>query len=188
MVSWLCLTAVVGCSLQLASCATTNESSQSGLHQNIRNTDLYTLGNEKNMLTRIRPLRSVSPIEQDVKRIPGIVDAKLVTVGNTVVIGALIQGQTSKRIYQQSSPIDRNRYTKNSSISDGYNSSIIQTIRPRLAETDYKVIMITTNPLHFSQIAEIRRRQQQGKPVSDSELRRLVNEVGYSTAPYNLVD
>ncbi|WP_126427711.1 hypothetical protein [Brevibacillus marinus] len=187
-ISWLCLTAVVGCTLQLAGCASTNESGQSALHQNVRNTDLYTLGNEKNMLTPLRPLRSVAPVEREVKRIPGVVEAKVVTFGNTLLVGALVEGQTAQRIYQQSSPVDRNRYTRDSAISDGYHNAIIQTIRPLLTETDYKVIMVTTNPLLFAQIADVRKRQQQGKTVPKHELRRLVNEIGYSTPPFNLVD
>lgn len=185
---WLCLVAILGCILQTAGCASTNESAQSDLHQNARNTDLYTLGNEKNMLTPIRPLRSVTRIEREVKRIPGVVQVKVVTFGNTLLVGALIEGQTTQRIYQQTSPLDRNRYTRENVISDGYYNSIISTIRPLLTETDYKVIMVTTNPLLYTQIADVHKRQQKGETVPQSELRRLVNEVGYTTPPFNLVD
>ncbi|MBO8163282.1 MAG: YhcN/YlaJ family sporulation lipoprotein [Brevibacillus sp.] len=172
----------------LFACSTTNQSSQKGLPTNVRNTDTYTLGNEKNMLTPIQPLRSVEPVERDVKRIAGVVDAKVITYGNTIIVGALLEGQTTPRIYQRSSPIDRNRYTRNSAVSDGYDGKIIKTIRPKLAETDYKVVMITTNPLHFSRISKIRTQQQQGKSVPHSEMRDLLNEIGYMTTPYNLVD
>lgn len=184
----LCLIAAFAYSLFAVGCASTNESGQSDLHQNVRNTDLYTLGNEKNMLTPLRPLRSVTQIEREVKRVPGVVQAKVVTFGNTLLVGALVEGQTALRIYQQSSPIDRNRYTRENVISDGYYNAIISTIRPLLTETDYKVIMVTTNPLLYTQIADVSKRQQKGEAVPQSELRKLVNEVGYSTPPFNLVD
>ncbi|WP_241254708.1 YhcN/YlaJ family sporulation lipoprotein [Brevibacillus sp. SYP-B805] len=131
-------------------------------------------------------------IERRVERMPGVADAKILTYMDNMIVAVLPSGapkrdQVNTRIDTKGSPVAPDDTVKNS--PDGLHHQVVTAIRSRLqAETRYNLLYVTTNPALYQRVAELTRRIQTGQPISDDEMKSLMNDIGYTTKGYNLVD
>jgi hypothetical protein len=131
-------------------------------------------------------------IERRVERIPGVADAKIITYGDNLIVSVLPSGtpkrdQLITRIDTEATPTTPNDTVKNS--PDGLHHRIVNAIRPRLqAETRYNLLYVTTNPALYQRVSELSKRIHTGQHVQDEDMKALLNDIGYTSKGYNLVD
>lgn len=154
--------------------------------------DGYVLGDDKAFYINERTPDVLRDAERRIRRIPGIVDAHIITFRDTVIVGVLTDGRTTgtdRRVHVDTPYNAKTPETRIRPATDGYNNQIVNAIRPRLqSETRFNVLLIATDQVSFARIADIKRRVQAGQPVSAGEYNKLMNDIGMTKEPFNLVD
>lgn len=143
-------------------------------------------------------LDRVQMMENKVKNIPGIADAKMIMYRQNVIIGVrpmdknyreqkngLHSGTTQDRQPQnETTPEHRSRVN-----TDTYNDQIVKTIRNDLqTEGRGRLLYITSDQFNFKKIAQLQYKQRTNQPVHEDDYRTLINDIGFIMEPYNLVD
>ncbi|GED53065.1 YhcN/YlaJ family sporulation lipoprotein [Brevibacillus borstelensis] len=134
----------------------------------------------------------VRTLEAQAERIPGVVDIKVLAYKDNLLIGVLPDGATKP---DSIDPTPSVLYTpgKPARIDNGHTDRLQQRVagvmRSRLqAQTRYNIMYVSTNPAVYQRIADIHQRVVRGERVPEDEFQTLLNDIGYTTKGFNLVD
>ncbi|MEJ8547724.1 YhcN/YlaJ family sporulation lipoprotein [Brevibacillus borstelensis] len=134
----------------------------------------------------------VRTLEAEAERTPGVVDIKVLAYKDNLLIGVLPDGSTKPDTID---PTPSVLYTpgKPSRIDNGHTDRLQQRVagvmRSRLqAQTRYNIMYVSTNPAVYQRIADIHQRVVRGEAVQEDEFQTLLNDIGYTTKGFNLVD
>jgi len=161
------------------------------------------IANENGVLSKVYdgrngvvgPLERTENMENQVKRLPGIVDAKMISYRNNIIVGVVLEKPNYRepkystkahdwQLRNETKPGDRSYVN-----TDTYNDHIVKTVRHAL-QTEGKghLLYITTDQFNYKKIAELKQKEQTGKPVRDEEYQGLISDIGFIMEPYNLLD
>jgi len=131
-------------------------------------------------------------LERRIERIPGVADARFLSYKDTLIVSVLPNGTPKRDVVNlvtnvPHTPVAPQNQIKNS--PDGLHHLIVERIRARLqAETNYNILYVTTNPALYHRTADLHERLMRGEQVLDTDVKALVNDLGYTVKGYNLVD
>ncbi len=142
--------------------------------------------------SRNREPALIQTLEQRAEKLPGVVDLKILSYTDSLIVGVLTDGRNRVDIRNTTVDVPHTPTKPGATMlenTDGYHKRIIRTLRASLqAQSSYNNIFITTNPAMYERIAELHKRIHEGKKISNEELQVLVNDIGYTTRGYNLID
>ncbi|RNB85012.1 sporulation protein [Brevibacillus fluminis] len=134
----------------------------------------------------------IDQLEKRAESLPGVLDIKIVAYLDNLIVGVLTDGRnhTDMRNTANTYPNNRRTFaTRMHETTDGFHKDIIRVLRPRLqAESRYNNIYIATQPAMYERISEFHQRIHRGEKLTDDEFISLLNDMGYITRGYNLVD
>lgn len=149
--------------------------------------NLYIQESRKRMEPRL-----IDQLERRAESLPGVLDIKIVAYLDNLIVGVLSDGRSHVDMRNTSDPYQGKRESiklRMNETTDGFHKDIIRVLRPRLqAESRYNNIYIATQPAMYQRISELHQRIQRGENIVDDEFISLVNDIGYVTRGYNLVD
>ncbi|USG63823.1 YhcN/YlaJ family sporulation lipoprotein [Brevibacillus ruminantium] len=134
----------------------------------------------------------IRALENRAERIPGVVDIKVLAYKDNLLIGVLPDGAPKQDTIN---PRPSVAYTpgKPVRIDNGHTDRLQQRVAgvmgTRLAtETRYNIMFVSTNPAVYHRIADIHQRIVRGEKVQEEEFQTLLNDIGYTTKGFNLID
>lgn len=137
----------------------------------------------------------IDQLERRAESVPGVLDIKIVAYLDNLIVGVLTDGRN--HIDMRNTAAKRNnKPTEKKTLglrmyetTDGFHKEIIRVLRPRLqAESRYNNIYIAAQPAMYERISDLHQRIQRGDNIANDEFISLLNDMGYITRGYNLVD
>lgn len=134
----------------------------------------------------------INKLEQQAEKVPGVVDIKIVSYLDNLIVGVLTDG--NRRVDIRNTAIHNPSNKRRTSprmyeTTDGYHKDIITALRPRLqAESRYNNIFISPSTPMYERISNLHERISRGEQIEEQEFISLLNDIGYTTRGYNLVD
>ncbi|MBG9773634.1 YhcN/YlaJ family sporulation lipoprotein [Brevibacillus laterosporus] len=132
----------------------------------------------------------LTAVEERAKKVPGVLDAKAIIYGDTMVIGVITDGTPNGKYERkpiQRDPTSELRPKLSLKLNvDGHDNRIIRGIRDTLIRQDKaRLVFITPDYKMYKRILSIHDRLLAGQYVDDSEFRRLINDVGAYTEGFS---
>ncbi|QOS99617.1 hypothetical protein JNUCC42_02250 [Brevibacterium sp. JNUCC-42] len=132
----------------------------------------------------------LTAVEERAKKVPGVLDAKAIVFGDTMLIGVITDGTPNGKYERkpiQRDPTSELRPKLSLKLNvDGHDNRIIRGIRDTLIRQDkVRLVFITPDFKMYKRILSVHDRLLAGQHVDESEFRRLINDVGAYTEGFS---
>jgi hypothetical protein len=139
-----------------------------------------------------REPRLIQQLARQAEKIPGVADVQVISYQDNLIVGVQTIGTPRQDVINTKVDV-RQTPVKPEALSigntDALQRRIANDMRAHLqAETRYNVLFVSTNPVIYRRVADVNQRLSRGKRVTEDEMRILLNDIGYTTKGYNLVD
>jgi hypothetical protein len=139
-----------------------------------------------------REPRLIQQLARQAEKIPGVADVQVISYQDNLIVGVQTIGVPRQDVINTEVDV-RQTPAKAEALSigntDALQRRIANDMRANLqAETRYNILFVSTNPVIYQRVADVNQRISRGQRVTEDELRILLNDIGYTTKGYNLVD
>lgn len=134
----------------------------------------------------------IDRLERQVRGIRGVDDVKIISYKDNLLVGVKTTGtpQPDTINLKVDSPQTPSRPQQIfNGKPDALQQRVVADIRSRLqADTRYNTLFVTTDPIMYQRINTLKHHSIHAQQVDENEYRVLLNEIGYTTKGFNLID